>query len=207
MHSKSSTLLEIPEFTWLCLVVVRGETYDSCSAPEHMRFVWIYATYTQPTVKYVQWLNFVSSNFLSWWPSESSRAVLVVPRFYFPMTNTFWFPGSWYTYHRASESKYLWPFVLFVWWMGRLDSVIMMAKSLENSYWWHIVSLLSSNSQSCTLRRQHSSQSNIWTTSTTYFAMSIRKLGRHWYDQIVMTRANLVDTVWYLIIINWNYAK
>ena len=24
---------------------------------------------------------------------------------------------------------------------------------------------------------------------------SIRKLGRHWYDQTVMTRANLVDTV------------
>ena len=23
----------------------------------------------------------------------------------------------------------------------------------------------------------------------------IRKLGRHWYDQTVMTRANLVDTV------------
>ena len=25
--------------------------------------------------------------------------------------------------------------------------------------------------------------------------MNIRKLGRHWYDQTVMTRANLVDTV------------
>ena len=164
----------------------------------------IYATYAQPTVKYVRWLNFVSSNFLSWWPSESLRAVLVVPRFYFPMTNTFQFPGSQYTYHGASESKYLWPFILFVLWMGRLDSVIMMAKSSENSYRWHIVSLLSSNSRSCTLQRQHSSQSNIWTTSATYFAMKLR---RHWYDQIVMTRLLLCDISLYIIIINWNYAK
>ena len=131
------------KFLWNTTMVL--DTYDM---RYHMRFVWIYATYAQPTVKYVRRLNFVSSNFLSWWPSESSRAVLVVPRFYFPMTNTFRFPGSRYTYHGASESKYLWPFALFVWWMGRLDSVIMMAKSSENSYWWHIASLLSSNSWS-----------------------------------------------------------
>ena len=30
--------------------------------------------------------------------------------------------------------------------------------------------------------------------------------GRHWCDQTVMTSTDLVDTVWYIIIINWNFA-
>ena len=35
----------------------------------------------------------------------------------------------------------------------------------------------------------------------------IRKLGRHWYDQTVMTRTNLVDTMWYFLIYNYHQLK
>ena len=38
-------------------------------------------------------------------------------------------------------------------------------------------------------------------------SFNIRKLGRHWYDQTVMTRTNLVDTMWYFLIYNYHQLK
>ena len=35
----------------------------------------------------------------------------------------------------------------------------------------------------------------------------IRKSGRHWYDQTVMTRTNLVDIMWYFLIYNYHELK
>ena len=35
----------------------------------------------------------------------------------------------------------------------------------------------------------------------------IKKLGRHWHDQTVMTRTNLVDTMWYFLIYNYHQLK
>ena len=39
------------------------------------------------------------------------------------------------------------------------------------------------------------------------FHCSIRKLGRHWYDQTAMTRTNLIDTMWYFLIYDYHQLK
>ena len=49
----------------------------------------------------------------------------------------------------------------------------------------------------------------VWTPPSFFLCtiISIRKVGRHWYDQTVTTRANLVDTVWYFLIYNYHKLK